>query len=266
MRGVVLSRELSPLQPAATTMGTTTPTKTAKSHTQNRDHAHDRHDPDQDRTLARVHLLGHVPARHPDRRVRNLVPRGREPRRDRGLDRAPPRPRTHRRRTTTTKADRERAKRFTVDRAPPRSRRPTRKSPSTIRVRARPRPIHHQSTKRVPATRNTTADEMIATAATVTGTSTAAIGTIIIGRRRVIGIGIAIVIGTATRADTTGTTIGKTTAATAATGTGTNGTSTAVVVVATVAGTIGTDLRSTTGTGIVGDKGVLLWSVGCVFF
>lgn len=258
MRGVVSSREPSPSQPAATTMATTTPTKTAKSHTQNRDHAHDRHDPDLDRTLARVRHLGHVPAPHPDRRARNRVPLGREHRRDRGLDRAPLRPPTHRR-TTTTRAVRERAKRPAIGREPRQSRPTKRSRPSTIRAHARLHPIHHQSTKR--AIRNTIADEMIATAVTV-GTSTV---TTEIARPRVIEIGIAIAIATATRADTIGTTIERTTAAAADTETETNGINTVAVVTATAVVTIGIDLRSTTGIGIVGDKVVLPWSVGCLF-
>lgn len=116
-RGVVSSHGLFQLQPVATTMVTTTPTKTAKSHTQNRDHAPDRHDPDQDRTLARVRRLVPVPAHHLDRRVRNLVLLGREHRRDRGLDRDLLRLHTHRR-TTPIKVVHEKAKRPVIDREP----------------------------------------------------------------------------------------------------------------------------------------------------
>lgn len=60
-------------------------------------------------------------------------------------------------------------------------------------------------------------------------------------------------------------TIERTTAAAAGTETETNGISTAAVVTATAVVTIGIDLRSTTGIGIVGDKVVLPWSVGCLF-
>lgn len=102
---------------------------------------------------------------------------------------------------------------------------------------------------------------MIATAVTV-GTSTVTNG---IARPRVTGIGIVIAIATAIRADTIGTTIERTTAAAADTETETNGISTVAVVTATAVATIGIDLRSTTGIGIVGDKVVLPWSVGCLF-
>lgn len=236
-------------------METTTPTRTAKSHTQSRDHAHDRHDPVRDHTLARVRLLVHVPAQHRDRRVRNLGPPGRGHSRDRGLDRALRRPRTLRRTTTTKAAARGKAKRRAIDREP-RPNRPARRSPNTTRAPARLRPTRHQSTKR--AKRNTIAEETTGTAV-ITGTSTETIGN---ARPRMIGTGIAIVIVIATtRAATIGMTTGRTIAA-AATGTATSGTSIAVVAVTDTA-TIGIDLQSTTGTETVGDKVVLLWSGGC---
>lgn len=247
-------------------METITSTRTAKSHTQSRDHGHDRHDPDRDRALVRVRLLVPVPAHRPDRRVRNLGPPGRGPLRDRGLDRAPRRPRTHRCTTTTKAAVRGKAKRHANDREL-RPNRQTKRNPSTTRAPARLRPIHHQSTKR--AKRNTIAEGMTGTTGTV-GTSTEAIG---IARPRTIetktGTGIAIAIEIATTraaAATIGTIIERTTAAVAAaTGTETNGTSIAVVVAVIDTVTIGIDLQSTTGIGTVEDKIVLLWSVGFFF-
>lgn len=115
-RGVVLFRELCQSQPAAKTTETITPTKTAKSHNQSRDHARVRHDPDQDRTLVRVQLLGHVRAHHPDQRDRNQS-LGREHRRDHGLDHAHLRLHTPHR-TTTKKAAREKVKKIAIDREP----------------------------------------------------------------------------------------------------------------------------------------------------